>query len=115
MYIHFPGTYALQDVVVVPLMLSGTVDIHLHYAENSTVRGCLLIFHQAQYTGYFALEKPLHRERQNAQLEGLPAGEYTVRAYELGTGGQNISLHTLAVTLNNVTVEHGAAFWNNGS
>lgn len=94
-------------------MVSGTVEVHLQYIENATTNGCFLIFTQSQYTGYFAIKKPVNRESLSAQLEGLPEGEYTVQGYEAGNGSLFYD-PMVAVVSDNVIIDHGAAFWNQG-
>jgi hypothetical protein len=94
-------------------MLSGIVEVHLQYITNSSSNGCFLILTQGYYTGYYAIKKPLGRERQNAQLEGLPEGVYTVRGYEVGNGSHFYD-PMVAVVSDSVRIDHGAAFWDQG-
>lgn len=108
------GTYDLQQITVTPLITSGTVEVHLRYITNSSSSGCFVIFVQDQYTGYFAIKKLVDRERQSVELEGLPEGEYTIGGYEVGDGSHFYDPMEAAVVSYNVTVEHGAAFWNQG-
>ena len=92
-------------------MVSGTIQVDVHFLRNSLARGCLLILSQVQYTGYFAIKKESGREVQSTHIENLPEGEYTVRGYDIESDRLPNSL-TPAVILHNVTLRRGSAFWN---
>lgn len=48
---------------------------------------------------------------QKVRLEGLPEGQYTVKGYEVESSFND---PTAAAVSENVTVNHGAAFWDQG-
>ena len=101
----------MQNITVHSTMVSGTIQIDVHFIRNSLARGCLLILSQAQYTGYFAIKKEIGREVQSTHIENLPEGEYTVRGYDIESDG--LPNHPIpAVILHNVTLRRGSAFWN---
>ena len=112
MKLLFAGTFDLQNITVSLLMISGTVDVHLEYARNSSTRGCFLILSQGQYTGYFSAKKQRGRDDQTLLLKGLPRGDYIISGYDV----KNTSLDNVppAVVLDGVTLDQGTAFWNQG-
>lgn len=95
------------------LMVSGTMEIYLQYLRNTSSRGCFLVLSQDQYTGYFAIKKPIGRDEQTVVLDGLPQGVYTVNGYDIDNGTLS-SNPVPAVGVHNVILNQGAAFWNKG-
>lgn len=110
------GTYDLQTINVYSIAPSGTMRVVLQYMTNSSATGCLLILSQGQYTRYHAVRKPAREEIHIILVEGLPQGHYIVRGYDVGR--QTLSYDSVAmaaVTSQNVSLEQGTAFWNQGN
>lgn len=112
----FAGSYDLQGINVNSIMLSGTMEIDLHYLANSSTTGCLLILSQGQYTRYLAVRRPVGKDTQSVQLEGLPQGSYTISGYDVGKKRLSYdSVAMAAVTVRNITLEQRTAFWKQGT
>ena len=108
---HTAGTHDVQSITIHSTIISGKIEVDVHFLRHSLARGCLLILSQAQYTGYFAIKKESGREVQSIQIENLPEGEYTVRGYDIESDG--LPNHpTPAVILHNFTLTRGSTFWN---
>ena len=107
------GTFDLQMISVTLLMVSGTVNVHLEYARNSTASGCFLILSQGQYIGYFAIKKLSGRDDQTVQLEGLPRGEYIISGYDVIRNSPS-NHFSPSVILDGIILKQGTAFWKQG-
>jgi hypothetical protein len=89
--------------------------VNLHYLANSSTTGCLLILSQGQYTRYLAIRKPVRELTQSILLEGLPQGHYTISGYDVGRRSISYAPEAMAaVTVFNISLEHGTAFWQRG-
>ena len=109
---HTAGTLDVQSITIHSTIISGRIEVDVHFLRNSLARGCLLILSQAQYTGYFAIKKERRREVQSTHIENLPEGEYTVQGYDIEESGGLPNHPTPAVILHNFTLTRGSTFWN---
>ena len=114
---NFTGSYDLQTINVNPIAPSGTMRVVLQYMANSSATGCLLILSQGQYTRYLAVRRPAgDQEMHSILVEGLPQGHYTMWGFDVGRRMLSYdSMAMAAVTLHNISLEQGTAFWNQGS
>ena len=105
-----PGTYDVQNIAVNSTMTSGTIEVDLKFLRNSLARGCLLILFQAQYTGYFAIERDSGREVRSIYIKRLPQGVYVAHGYDIESNG--LPDHPKPAVTHNFTLRKGSAFWN---
>lgn len=97
-------------------MLSGAMEVDLQYLANSSTTGCLLILSHGQYTRYLAVKRPVGKDAQSVQLEGLPQGSYTIHGYDVGKRRLSYApVAMAAVNVRSITLEQGTAFWKGGT
>ena len=102
----------MQNITVNSTVVSGTVEVDVHFLRNSLARGCLLILSQTQYTRYLAIKKESNREIKSKYIENLRQGDYVIRGYDIERSG--LPSHPTPAIKYSFTLSRGSAFWNQG-